>query len=162
MNVDKATLERDLRESWDALRSLVDALSPQEITQPGVVESWSVKDLLGHMAFWAQKAASDLRLLAAGRAQEIESPGTLENLNIWNAREAEARRGKSLEELRAEWTRSHEDALKAFQETGSALLETQVKGWPQLKRFLGDTTEHYREHADHIRAWQRQLETTEA
>ena len=162
MTVDKAAIERDLRASWDTLKSLVDALSPQEITQPGVIDSWSVKDLLGHMAFWAEKAAFDLKLLAAGRAQEIDTPGTLETLNAWNAREAEARRHKSVEELRAEWLHSYQDALAALHHTDAPLLETDVKGWPQITRFLGTTTEHYKEHADHIRAWQRQLETTEA
>lgn len=162
MSIDKAIVERDLRASWDTVRSLVDSLSPRELTEPGVVGSWSVKDLLGHMAFWAQKAASDLRLLAAGRADEIETPGTLESLNAWNAREAEARHGKTVEDLRAEWIRSYESALQALQESGASLLETDVKGWPQIRRFLGDTTEHYNEHADHIRAWQRRLETTEA
>jgi len=48
-----------------------------------------------------------------------------------------------------------------LRETDSGLLGTEVKGFSQLNRFLGDTTLHYNEHAEQIRAWQRQLETTE-
>jgi uncharacterized protein (TIGR03083 family) len=162
MSVDKAALERELREAWDEVVSVVNSLSQAELEEPGVVEEWSVKDLLGHMAFWAEKAAADLRSLAGGRPEAIETPGTDEALNQWNAREAAARKGKSLSELRREWEKSYEDALAELRQIEAGLLGTEVKGWAQLNRFLGDTTLHYREHAEQIRAWQRQLETTEA
>lgn len=161
MTVDKATVERELREAWDSIRSLVDSLPEGELIQAGVVEDWSVKDLLGHMAFWAEKAAADLRSLARGRPDDIQAPSSTEELNEWNAREAAARAGKSPAELRAELEKSYQDAAQMLRETDPDLLGTEVKGWSQLNRFLGDTTLHYNEHAEQIRAWQRQLETTE-
>ena len=103
MTLDKAGVERELRESWERIRTLVDSLSAVEMVEPGVVEDWSVKDLLGHMAFWAGKAAADLKLLGEGRPEAVETPGGDEQVNKWNAREAAARKGKSLPELRAEW-----------------------------------------------------------
>ncbi len=161
MTVEKATVERELREAWDDIVALVDSLSEIEQSQPGVVEDWSVKDLLGHMAFWAEKAAVDLRSLAGRKPEQIESPSSVDELNDWNAREAAARAGKSLTDLRAEWEKSYGDAAKELREVDAGLLETEVKGWSQLNRFLGDTTLHYNEHAEQIRAWKRQLETTE-
>lgn len=162
MTVDRAAVERDLRNAWESIVALVDSLSEKEQSQPGVVEDWSVMDLLGHMAFWAEKAAADLRALNAGRPEEIQSPSSTEELNEWNARESAARARKSLAELRAEWEKSYEDAAQMLRETDSGLLGMEVKGFSQLNRFLGDTTLHYKEHAEQIRAWQRQLETTEA
>jgi len=162
MSVDKAAIERGLREAWEDIRALVDSLSERELTEAGVVEEWSVKDLMGHMAFWAEKGANDLRLLATGGSEEIETPGSEEAVADWNARESASRKGKTLEAVRSEWLKSFDDALAALLAADADLLETEVKGWPQLKRFLADTTEHYGEHAEQIRAWQRQLETTEA
>jgi uncharacterized protein (TIGR03083 family) len=162
MSVDKATVERELREAWAEIVALVDSIPAQELEAPGVVEDWSVKDLLGHMAFWSGKAAADLRALATGKPEEIATPGTNEELNEWNAREAAARRGKSLSELRGEWEKSYEEALAMLRQTPPDLLGTEIKGWAQLNRFLEDTTLHYKEHAEHFRAWKRRVETTEA
>ncbi|HEU4760396.1 MAG TPA: maleylpyruvate isomerase N-terminal domain-containing protein [Dehalococcoidia bacterium] len=162
MSVDKAAVQRELEEAWAELRALVDSVPESEFEQPGVVDGWSLKDLLGHIAFWAEKAAGDLRLLAAGRPDEIETPGSEENVDAWNAREAAARRGKSLKEVREEWLKSFDAARDALRGIEAEKLATQVKGLPQLNRFAGDTYEHYREHAAQVRAWQRQLETTEA
>jgi uncharacterized protein (TIGR03083 family) len=161
MTVDKAAVERELGEAWDEIVALVDSLSETEQAQPGVVEDWSVKDLLGHMAFWAEKAAADLRSLAGGKPEKIEGPSSVEDLNDWNAREAAARAGKSLTELRAEWKKSYDGAAAEFRTVNADLLGTEIKGYSQLNRFLGDTTLHYKEHAEQIRSWKRQLETTE-
>ena len=74
MTVDKAKTEAELHKAWDGIRRLVESLSERELTEPGVVDQWSVKDLLGHMAFWAEKSARDLALVTEGRAGEIETP----------------------------------------------------------------------------------------
>lgn len=159
---DKAEIERKLDEEWRALKSLVDALSEVELEQPGAVEQWSVKDLLGHMAFWAQKAAGDLALAAGGKADKIEVPGGEEQVVVWNAREAESRRGKSLDAVKREWTETMDAAKSALREAPAGTLDLEVKGWTMFTRFAEDTYRHYREHAAQIREWQRQMETTEA
>jgi uncharacterized protein (TIGR03083 family) len=161
VTVDKAQILRDLDAAWSDTKSLVDSIPDGEMAQAGVVEQWSVKDLLGHMAFWANKAAQNLKALNAGLEYEIETPGGDEAVNSWNARESAARKDKSLADLRAEWVRSFDDARSAFDATPAEKLEIEVKGWPQIQRFLGDTTIHYREHENHIRTWLKQLETTE-
>ena len=61
----KANVERELVEVWQTLASAVDSFSDAELERPGVVEGWSVKDLLGHIAFWAQRAAHNLQAVAA-------------------------------------------------------------------------------------------------
>ncbi len=162
MSLDKAAIERELRESWGDIRTLVESLPAGESEEPGVVEEWSVKDLLGHMAFWAEKAAADLKLVAEDRIGDIETPGTEENLNAWNARESERRRSLALGDVREEWARSFEAAETALNATPVEHLDIEVKGWTMARRFAEDTYNHYKEHAEQIRAWQRQLETTEA
>lgn len=161
MSVDKARLERSLAEAWDELVSAVEAVPDDEMETPGVVEEWSVKDLLGHITFWAEKAASDLELLAEGKPDEIETPGGEENVAIWNKRESDARKSTSLGEIKSGWLASHERAREALKRVSAGQLDTEVAGWAQWKRYAGDTYLHYREHAGQIRDWQRALETTE-
>lgn len=162
MSVDKAQLESALEAAWKDLVSVVEAVPETEMEVPGVVEEWSVKDLLGHITFWAEKGAADLDLLAQGRADDIETPGGDKGVDAWNAREFDARKGMSLEEVRERWLKSFDLAAEALRRVPAEALDTEVQGWAQWKRFAGDTHIHYREHAEHIRAWQRALETTEA
>jgi hypothetical protein len=158
----KAHAERDLNASWEEVRSVVESLSDDEALEAGVVDSWSVKDLLGHMAFWAEKAATDLNLATAGRLTEIEVPGGESQVADWNAREATTRQGKSLDAVRREWADSFQAAKAALAATSEETLDVDVKGWTMFVRFAEDTYRHYREHAEQIQAWQREMETTEA
>jgi len=136
----------------------VDSVRQGRFEQSGVVEEGSVTDLLAHMCFGAAKAAQDLKALGSGGEDEIETPGGDEMVAQWNAREATARHEMSLGELRDEWEKGFTNARTAFEAVPAEKLEI---GWPQLSRFLGDTTIHYREHEHHIRTWLKQLETTE-
>jgi hypothetical protein len=159
--VSKATVERELLEAWEALGSAVDSFSDDELEQAGVVNGWTGKDLLGHIAFWAEKAAADLQQVAADRPQDVEVPGSEKAVDDWNAREKKAREGRPLSEIREEWLASFERAMHALAECPAERLEEKVKGSTVLARFAGDTYEHYREHLEHLHAWRRQLETTE-
>ena len=158
----KAQMQQRLDEGWKEIVALVDSLPADELERPGVVEEWSVKDLLGHMAFWAGKAAADIGLLLAGRAEEIATPAGQEETARWNERESRKRNDLSLEEARAEWMQSFEEARQALAAAPEDVLWQEVKGWPQAVRFREDTFLHYREHAEQIEAWWRELETTEA
>ena len=72
----KADIERELLHAWQELASAVDSFSEAEMEQAGVIEGWSVKDLLGHIAFWADKAAADLQAVAGGKEDEVATPGS--------------------------------------------------------------------------------------
>ena len=157
----KAQMQQRLDEGWQEIVALADSLPADELERPGVVAAWSVKDLLGHMAFWANKAAGDLRLLAGERAEEIETPSGQQATDEWNDREYQRRRDLPLSQVRAEWEKSFEDARQALAAAPEDVLWQEVKGWPQAVRFREDTYVHYREHAEQVRAWQRQLETSE-
>jgi len=167
---DKDSIESRLEEDWRALEALVDSLTAEDTQQAGVVENWSVKDLLGHMAFWANKAAGDLELARSGRANEIKVPFTPDSdgsggqnvTDEWNARESAARKGKSLKDVKREWQDSFEAARAALRATPPEVLDQEVQGWSMLVRFQEDTFNHYKEHAEQIAAWKREIETTEA
>ena len=161
MSADKASIERDLNEAWRELSAVLDSIPSEEQERAGVVEGWSVKDMLGHMAFWAEKAGRDLELVAAGKPEEIEVPTGQESVNEWNAREAGRRANLPVAEVRRELAAAHESALQSLRQVPADVFDTEVQGWTMLVRFAEDTYRHYGEHAEHIRAWQRGLETSE-
>ena len=159
--VAKADVERELLDAWEALGSAVDSFSDMELEQPGVVESWSIKDLLGHIAFWAQEAAENLQLIVAGKADEVQRPSDEKVMDEWNEREWRLRRERSVSDVREEWLESFQGAMQALAACPSEKLEEEVAGNTALKLFAEDTYEHYKEHLAHLTAWRRELETTE-
>ena len=157
----KADIERELLHAWQELASAVDSFSEAEMEQAGVIEGWSVKDLLGHIAFWADKAAADLQAVAGGREDEVATPGSEKAVDEWNERERQSRAGRPLAEIREEWLESFQKAMDALAGFPADRLQEKVKGATVLDRFAGDTYEHYREHFGDVSAWRRELETTE-
>ncbi len=133
--VAKADVERELLEAWEALGSAVDSFSDMELEQPGVVESWSIKDLLGHIAFWAQQAAENMQLIAAGRADEVRRPSDEKATDEWNEREWRVRRERPLSDVREEWLESFQGAMQALAACPSKKLEEKIKGYTALKLF---------------------------
>ncbi len=160
--MDKTEIERKLESEWQAARALMASLADDEMEEAGVVDNWSIKDLLGHMAFWAQKGADDLALAIAGRVAEIATPAGDVQVAEWNARETSACRGKSLEDVKREWIDSFAAAQTALTAASPDVLNIEHRGWTVGHRFVEDTYRHYREHAAQIRAWQQEMETTEA
>ena len=157
----KGDIEREMVHAWEALGSAVDSFSETEIEQPGVIEGWSVKDLLGHIAFWAGKAAADLQAIAGGRSEDVAVPGGQKAVDEWNERERQSRAGRPLADIREEWLESFQKAMDALAAFPAERLQENVKGRTVLERFAGDTYEHYREHFGDLSAWRRQLETSE-
>lgn len=157
----KGDVERELLEAWEALGAAVDSFSDMEMEQPGVVESWSVKDLLGHMAFWAQRAAHNLQAIAAGRVDDVVVLENEKVMDEWNEREWRLRRERPLSDVREEWLESFQGAVQALAACPPVKLEEVVKGNTALHSFAEDTYKHYKEHLAHLTAWRRGLETTE-
>ncbi len=159
--VTKADAERDLVEAWQTLGSAVDSFSEMELEQPGVLEGWTVKDLLGHIAFWAQQGADSLQLIAAGKPDQVQLPGSDEAVDERNERERRLRQDRPLADVRREWLESFDGAMQALAALPAEQLQREVKGQTVLKLFAVDTYEHYGEHSGDLAAWRRELETTE-
>lgn len=151
-----------LDEEWPKLRALLDEIPEAEMEEAGAIDQWCIKELLGHMIFWARKGATDLRLTRDGRTDEIQLPGGQARVDEWNASAAARGKERSKADLLAELQAAHEDAREAAQEVPEEGLAIELDGWSVGLRFAEDTYRHYREHAEQIRAWQRQMETTEA
>src|SRR5579871_1915142 len=77
-----------VEENWRQLDAAVDGLDESALVEPGVVEGWSVRDLLGHVTAWEQAALRRLEESARG-----EAPATDEGASVdaFNAAEAARR-----------------------------------------------------------------------
>ena len=156
----KADLQQRMSQERAALETALAGLSDARMLEAGVVGAWSVKDLLGHMAFWAQEAAKNTELVKAGRQGQIVRPGSPKALDRWNAREQRLRAGRSLAEVSRELEESHRLALAALADLPEEKLSLNLNGGMFLELYALDTYDHYREHTDHILAWRKRREDT--
>ena len=137
-----ATRDR-IETSWRGLQDALDGIPEERLTEPNVVGEWSIKDLLGHVAFWDEQA-----VLAAQRELAGEPRRELD-WEAANARDAAARRDRTLAEQREALDRAHA-AVLAILDDAPRLDPRSIGLCGCLK---GDTYEHYDGHAADLRAW---------
>jgi hypothetical protein len=143
-----AALEAARADFLDALAN-VDA---DLVTVPGVMDDWSVRDLVVHVAAWAEHAAAALDLAASGRGAEF----------AYSTDETDAMNERILSEGRS----TSPAAALAREDDAFAGLRRRVEGLDPamlgLRLGNGDTVEqvirydgpdHYAEHTAHLRAW---------
>lgn len=149
-------MSQGLLVALDAARvDFLDALADVDadlVTAPGVVEDWSVRDLVVHVAFWAEHASGAIELARAGRGSEF----------AYSTDDTDAMNRRVLEEARSI---SPADALRREEAAFARLREgVATLGPDELAYRLGngdtveeviryDGPEHYAEHTAHLRAW---------
>ena len=138
-----------------ARRAYLDALEEVEadlVTVPGVMEDWSVRDIVVHVAAWCEHATRALELAITGRGGEFAySTGETDAMNVRILEEA--RRTSPSAALDRE-----DAAFSAFRERlaglDPALLSLRLGNGDTVEEVVVyDGPDHYAEHTDHLRAW---------
>jgi hypothetical protein len=89
-------LER-LEAAWTALGDAYAGLDDAQLVEPGVVDDWSVKDIVAHVTTWEQEALEHLPLIiAGGTPPRYAAQG---GIDAFNARATEDGRRLSLAEV---------------------------------------------------------------
>jgi mycothiol maleylpyruvate isomerase-like protein len=142
----------ELASEHDAFVTALEAVDLELVTAPGVVEDWSVRDLVVHVAFWAEHAAEALRLATEGRGDEF-AYDTAET-DAMNARLLiESRQVTPTAAVERE-ERAYADLVAAVSALDPSLLDVRLGNGDIVVEVIGyDGPEHYREHTAHLRAW---------
>ena len=157
----KADAERALEREWAELRAAIESVPEEELVASGVVDEWSVKDIMGHIAFWAERGAATLQASNEGSFEGLTWGEGDSWVDEWNKRESEARKDKPFAEIRGEWLKAHEAARQALDSATDDTLNAPFRQGTVADYYVGDTIGHYKEHAEQIKAWLREMETTE-
>ena len=142
----------ELHSEHDAFLTTLEAVDLELVTAPGVVEDWSVRDLVVHVAFWAEHAATAIALAASGRGDEFAYDTA--QTDAMNARLlTESRQTTPAAALERE-EHAFEALNSAIAELDPALLDLRFGNGDTVAEVIGyDGAEHYREHTAHLRAW---------
>jgi hypothetical protein len=147
--MDRHQLLKRLDRAWGALVDSFAGLSEPQLTKPGVVGDWSVKDILAHVTTWEEEALKYLPLILQGGSPPRYST-TYGGIDAFNAQMTERKRGLSLSEVRKQMDQTHRRLIDYVQ---SASEEQFVRETRFRRRLRLDTYSHYPEHTRMIREW---------
>jgi hypothetical protein len=128
-------------DSWSALLTSLDDLAEDQLLEPNAVGEWSLKELLGHIAFWDDLGRENAALALSGQAREFD------DYEEMNQADHAARLGRTLAEERAAMHQAHA-ALVADLEERAELDAAAIDA-----AIAGSTYEHYDEHLADVLAW---------
>jgi hypothetical protein len=153
-------LREIVERSWQQLDAAIDGIDDAGMLEPGVVDGWSLKDLLAHVSIWEQLALQHVEQWRSG--QPVVGLGDM-SVDDYNARESARRRSWSLQQVRAEADetrrRLREMLASLTDEDWNAIAgEGQDQG--PLGEWIGGALNgdqgpgtHAGEHAEQILAW---------
>jgi hypothetical protein len=149
---DRSDLLRDLDAARDAFLDVLTAVDLELATVPGVMEDWSVRDLVYHVAVWSEHGSEAIDLAAHGRAASFAySPGDTDAMNAGfladgravSPADALARAEAAFEGFRARIAGLDEALLALELGNGDTVEEV----------IVYDGAEHYAEHTAHLQSW---------
>jgi hypothetical protein len=146
-----------LDREWMALGESYAGLPDANLTEPGVVDGWSVKDILAHVTTWEEEALRYLPLIVEGGRPPRYSV-QYGGIDAFNARKTEEKQSLSLTGVLRQLEETHRRLLAYIQ---SVPEEQFTRETPFRHRLRLDTYSHYPIHTRMIREWREQREQRE-
>jgi hypothetical protein len=147
--VTRADLVKRLDARWLELLASYAGLSEAELVEPGVTGTWSVKDIIAHVAVWEAEALAHLPVVLGGRRPPRYSV-THGGINAFNALATERNRALSVSEVMHLRDETHRRLVEFLQR----VPESECGGDTRFRRRLRlDTYGHYAVHTRAIRTW---------
>ncbi len=135
----------------DLLRA-IDSVPDDAWDEPSPEPGWTRRDVLAHIASNELRVHARLRS-AVGRGDEAELKA-INDIDGWNQREVEARRGRSVPELVDELATHRRETLRLLNAFGSQHLSTPITladgGTCSILKYTEMFTHHISEHAGQL------------
>ena len=132
----KEELIANIDKSWAAWTAALDGIPAERTSEPGVCGDFSIKDLVGHIAFWDEQDLARAHKLASGVDVQPNDWQTM------NDQEYAAHKDDTLEAQTARMIAAHDR------------LRSDVRAFPSIEGLrLEETWPHYDEHCAEVRAW---------
>lgn len=147
--MDRPRLLQRLGEAWEELKASYADIAEAEMAEPGVAGSWSIKDIIAHVATWEEESLKHLPLILGGVRPPRYSV-TYGGIDAFNAQSLERSRELPLSVVLCRRDDTHRRLLRFL----AAVPDEQFATETRFRRRLRlDTYGHYRKHARAIRNW---------
>lgn len=147
MHPSNGLIER-IETHWRELLAALEGIPEEHLLAPGAVGTWSVKDLLGHIAYWDGEATARVRRIMAGKSPELPEDSS------WEVHSVEAVAQRADWSLERAWSNLHEThaamlaTLQAAREAGTVIPPGVIDNC---------TYNHYAEHIADLHAYRERL-----
>jgi hypothetical protein len=143
-----AKLLKRLDAAWTAFNESFAGLSDARLTEPGIVEDWSVKDILAHITTWEEEALKHLPvIIQGGRPPRYVTFG---GIDAFNARMTEQKRRIPLGDVLRQLNETHRRLVDFIRNAPDDQFAQETRA---RRRLRLDTYSHYPLHAQAIREW---------
>ena len=154
----KAELLANVRTGCAKLESLLEALTPEQLTQPNVQDDWSIKDMLAHIAAWERFTIARLEAMRDMAPLKIPPVTSDEQVDAMNARVYAENQARPLAEVMADFQATHQALYTLVESLDEAFLQGAVpfewgEGRPIWGMVAANTYWHYPEHQAAIEAY---------
>jgi hypothetical protein len=150
--MDKQQLLKQLVKAWAALKESYAGLSDTQLTEPGVMGNWSVKDILAHVTTWEEEALKYLPfIITGGRPPRYIQYG---GIDAFNAQMTEHKRSLSLSDVLRQLDETHRQLIDYIRSVPEEQFTRENRFRHRLRL---DTYSHYPQHAKAIRQWRERL-----
>ncbi|HEY6542197.1 MAG TPA: maleylpyruvate isomerase N-terminal domain-containing protein [Ktedonobacteraceae bacterium] len=142
-----------LEQGWTEFKESYAGLIDAQLMEPGVLDEWSVKDILAHVTTWEEEALKYLPLILSGGRppRYIQSGG----IDVFNAQMAEQKRQMALIEVLRQLAEVHRRLLDYLHSVPEEHFTQETRFRHRLRL---DTYSHYPLHARAIREWRERPE----
>jgi hypothetical protein len=147
--VNRVQLLTRIEEPWSALKAAYGGLSAAEMLEPGVIGTWSVKDIIAHVTSWEEEALTHLPVIVAGGKPPRYSV-THGGINAFNAQMTARNRDVPLSKVLRRRDETHRRLLVFIQGAPAEAFATDTR---VRRRLRLDTYGHYAIHTKAIRKW---------
>jgi hypothetical protein len=138
-----------LEQAWADFQESYAGLSAAQLSEPGVVGDWSVKDIIAHVTWWEEEALKHLPLIVKGGRPPTYA-ARYGGIDAFNAQMAERRSGQPLADILQRQGAIHQQLIDYIQ----GVPEEQMTRETRFRRRLRlDSYSHYPLHAQAIREW---------
>jgi hypothetical protein len=138
------TAAREYKGLHEALHGL-----NEEQTAEVWLGSWSIREIVAHIAGWHREMLPALQRIARGE-RPLPDGVRYDDVDAWNARFAAGARDRAIADLLLDLDRSHEDLMQAAARVPAERFERGKTAYRIVDQI---SAHHYREHADQVRAW---------
>ena len=147
----KQQLLNKLEQAWESFKDSYAGLPDEQMLEPGVMEDWSVKDLLAHVSWWEEEALKHLPHILQGR-QPARYSVVYGGIDAFNAQMTELKRGLTPSEVREQLDETHSRLVEYIQGVPEEQFTSETRFRHRLRL---DTYSHYPIHTQAIRAWRK-------
>jgi uncharacterized damage-inducible protein DinB len=147
----KENILKHLDTNWQTLVDSISGLSEEDLLQPNVCGTWSIRDLMNHISTWEEEAIRNIPLILTGESTPRYSISG--GIEAFNARAQQDNKELALSRVKREFYATHQRFINYISSIPRLSFENNSR---LAKRIRLDGYAHYAEHSAQILQWRQQ------